>query len=200
MALHQRTGKPIGDLIAGDTMKGVLTSLAISALCLVLTSGAQPSELRNQDQKAQQSRCSEIKFHGLSKYKGARWSRVFTDPEVGPALRALLGRDFGTMKESLKEVSFPDNADSYLDQNGVLTLEGGVAGLYTIMEAKLVIEPCGHIYAGLLDNGERFLFFTNDQQYISKLPTAIEQWRSKVEAARSQNGELPKLPVVFKTK
>lgn len=112
-------------------------------------------------------------------------------------LRALLKTDLRTLKESLKTV---DDSDAYDDKSGVVTLEGGVPGLYTIMEAKLVIEPCGHIYAALLDNGERFLYFTNDQKYLDNLPPGIEQWRSKIETTRSDNGDKSKLPVVFKSK
>jgi hypothetical protein len=150
--------------------------------------------------KVQVAACSETKFHNLNKYKGARWSNVFNDAEVALALRALLKTDLRTLKETLKEVVYPDDSDSYVDQKGVLTLEGGVPQLYTIMEAKLVIEPCGHIYVVLLENGERFLFFTNDQKYLDNLPPAIERWRGKIETTRSENGDKPKLPVVFKSK
>ena len=87
-----------------------------------------------------------------------------------------------------------------MDKNGALTFAGGVEGLYTIMEAKLIIEPCGNIYVAILDEGKQFLYFTNDQKYIDKLPPAIEEWRSNVESRRSQPSEVPKLPVVFKSK
>jgi hypothetical protein len=144
--------------------------------------------------------CAEIKFHALSRYKGAQWSRVFSDGEVAPVLRTLLKGDYGKLKESLKEVSYPEDSMSYMDKNGVLTFEGGVPGLYTIMEAKLIIEPCGNIYAAILDNGKRFLYFTNDQKPIDKLLPAIEEWRIKIESLRSQPSEVPKLPIVFKNK
>ena len=129
-----------------------------------------------------------------------RWSIVFGDPEVAPALRALLKTDYGKLKESLKEVSYPEDSLSYLDKNGVLTFAGGVPGLYTIMEAILIIEPCGNIYAAILDNGKRFLYFTNDQKNVDKLPPAIEQWRTKIESLRSETKEVPKLPIVFRNK
>lgn len=161
---------------------------------------AQSSESKAPASKASKANCAAIKFHALSRYKGEQWWKVFSDREIAPALRALLKSDFGQLKESLKEVSYPENSLSYLDKNGVLTFEGGVPGLYTIMEAKLIIEPCGNIYAAILDDGKRFLYFTNDQKYINKLPPAIEQWRIKIESSRSQPSEVPKLPIVFKNK
>jgi hypothetical protein len=68
------------------------------------------------------------------------------------------------------------------------------------MEAKLIIEPCGNIYAVILDEGKRFLYFSNDRRYIDNLPTAIDEWRLEVESRRSQPSEVPKLPVVFRSK
>jgi hypothetical protein len=35
----------------------------------------------------------------------------------------------------------------------VLTLRGFLPGLFTIMEAMLIVEPCGKIYAAILDEG-----------------------------------------------
>jgi hypothetical protein len=135
----------------------------------------------------------------LSRYKSDGWLRIFSDREVAPALRTLLKSDYGLLKESLKQpIHLEDSDDPFMDKNGALIFEGGVPGLYTIMEAKLIIEPCGNIYAAILDNGERFLYFSNDQKYIDKLPPAIEQWKIGIESRRSQPSEVPKLPVIFK--
>lgn len=180
-------------------MKKLLTSLIIAMLCFAFYSLSSARSARSQAGASKASTdCAAIKFHALSRYRGARWSRVFTDREVAPALRTLLKSDYGLLKESLKEVFYPEDSVSYLDKNGVLTFAGGVPGLYTIMEAKLIIEPCGNIYAAILDNGERFLYFTNDRKYSDELPPAVEQWRVKIESLRSQTSEVSKLPVVFK--
>jgi len=181
-------------------MKKLLTTLIIAVFCFAFHSLSSARSARSQAgaSKASNTECAATKFHLLSRYKGVRWSRVFTDREVAPALRTLLKSNYGLLKESLKEVSYPGDSDSYLDKNGVLTFEGGVPGLYTIMEAKLIIEPCGNIYAAILDEGKRFLYFTNDQDYVDKLPPAIEQWRTRIESLRSQTSEVTKLPIVFK--
>ena len=182
-------------------MKKLLTTLIVFVFCFACHSASSAQSARSQApvSKGSDASCA-IKFHSLSRYKGERWSRVFIDREVAPALKSLLKRDYGLLKESLKEVSYPEDSLSYLDKNGSLTFAGGAPGLYTIMEAKLVIEPCGNIYAAILDEGKRFLYFTNDQEYVDKLPLAIDQWRAKIESLRSESGEVPKLPVIFRIK
>ena len=183
-------------------MKKLLPTLIIAIFCLAIRPAlaVQTNSAQAQGRNASNPDCAAIKFHALNKYKGERWWKVFADREVAPALRTLLRSDYGTLKESLKEVSYPEDSLSYLDNKGVLTLTGGVPGLYTIMEAELIVEPCGNIYAAILDEGQRFLYFTNDRKYIDKLPPAIEQWRVKIEGARSQPSAVPQLPVIFKSK
>jgi hypothetical protein len=182
-------------------MKKLVTILMLSMFCFLShsLSTAQLTKSKASVSKASNAGC-EIKFHSLSRYKSNGWSRIFGDREVAPALTTLLKSDYGLLKESLKQPTYPEDSDSFMDNNGVLTFEGGVPGLYTIMEAEVVIEPCGNIYAVILDNGKRFLYFSNDQKYVDKLPPAIEHWRAGIESRRSQPNEVPKLPVVFKTK
>ena len=182
-------------------MKKLLITLLVSMFCFASHSAicAQTSRSQAPVSKASNANCA-IKFHTLSRYESDWWSRIFSDREVAPALRALLKSNYGLLKESLGQVNHPEDSDSFMNKNGVLTLEGAVKGLYTIMEAKLIIEPCGNIYAAILDEGKQFLYFTNDQKYVGKLPPAIEEWRVGVESRRSQPSEVPKLPVVFKNK
>jgi hypothetical protein len=182
-------------------MKRLLTILMLSMFCVATKSAltAHSTKSRTPFSEASKADC-EIKFHSLSRYKSNGWSRIFSDREVAPALRTLLKSSYGQLKESLQQPAYPEDSDSFMDKNGVLIFEGGAPGLYTIMEAKLVLEPCGNIYAAILDNGERFLYFSNDQKYLDKLPPAIEQWRAGIETRRSQPSEVPKLPVVFKSK
>jgi hypothetical protein len=180
-------------------MKELLTALIVSMFCLEFNSAlfAQSTKSQPPVSKASSANCAK-KFHTLSKYKDKPWG-VFSDREVAPALKVLLKRDFRLLKDSLQRVTYPDSL-SFLDKDGVLILEGGAEHLFTIMEAKLIIEPCGNIYAAILDEGKRFLYFTNDQKYIDKLPPAIDEWRSDVEARRSQPTPAPKLPIVFRNK
>lgn len=188
--------------VSATSMKKLRTALLVLVFCPAFSSTlpAHPARSRLSVRTATGAGCANIKFHYLNKYKGNRWSTIFKDREVAPALRTLLKKDYGLFKESLDNVVEPDDSDNFMDKNGVLTLEGGVKGLYTIMEAALIIEPCGNIYAMFLNEGKRFLYFTNDQKHLDKLPAAIEEWRSNVESRRSQIREEPKLPVIFKSK
>jgi len=167
-------------------------------LVLLLTFSISPTS--HAQTAVASSKCAQPRFHNLNRYKAERWWRVFTDAEVAPALKALLKGDVRTLRESLKEATFPEDSLSYVDKSGVLTLEGGVPGLYTIMEARLVIEPCGNIYAAFLDNGDKFLYFTNDRQQADKLPPAFDQWRKKIEERRNDTRAVPELPVIMKSK
>lgn len=180
-------------------MKKLLTTLIVSMFCVAFNSASRAQSTSSQPRASKTSK-SAIRFHTLSRYKDDRWSTIFRDREVAPALRALLKKDYGLLRDSLGQANYPEDSDSFMDKNGVLKLEGGVKGLYTIMEAALIIEPGGNIYAAILDEGKQFLYFTNDQKYLDKLPPPIEQWRIGVESRRSQPSEVPKLPVVFKNK
>jgi hypothetical protein len=178
-----------------------LSVLVIIAACYVASSLVVPGQSSGASEinrRASKADCDNVKFHNLNRYKH-NWSRVFRDKEVAPVLRRLLKNDYRLLIWSLKSVSYPENSLSYVDPKGVLTLRGFVPGLGTIMEALLVVEPCGNIYVGILDNN-RFLYFSNDKEYIARLSPVIEQWRTGIEQLRSQPEKTPELPVVFKSK
>jgi len=150
--------------------------------------------------EADKPACTQRRFHNLDRYAHQRWYRVFRDKEVGPALRGLLKKDYRNLIESMRRASYPEDSPSYVDRKGVLTLRGFVPGLFTIMEAILIVEPCGNIYAAILDDGERFLYFSNDKEYIDRLPAEVERWRSGIEKLRSEFEKTPQLPIEFKSK
>ena len=175
-----------------------LIFIIASAFALPVSSLGQSVVYSDLKGQASKPLCANIKFHNLNRYKH-NWSKVFRDKEVAPVLRRLLKNDYRLLIWSLKSVSYPENSLSYVDRKGVLALRGFVPGLGTIMEALLVVEPCGNIYAGILDR-DRFLYFSNDKEYIERLSPVIEQWRAGIEQLRSQFERTPELPVVFKSK
>ena len=182
-------------------MKKIFTIIAlISLLCFTVpqVSSAQSKRSQRAATKTNNLNCV-VKFHNLGRYKGNSWSRVFRDREVAPVLKGLLKNDYRKLADSLKSVDYPDSL-SFVDNKGVLRLKGGVPGLYTIMEAILIVEPCGNIYVAILDQGERILYFTNDGEYTGKLPPAIEEWRAGLERARSSTSSQPELPILFKSR
>ena len=142
--------------------------------------------------------CPTPKFPTLSQYKGSGWAKVFKDRAIGPILKTLLKSDYRKLTGNLEQVVYLDN-NTFLDSNGVLRLVGGVPHAYTIAEAILIIEPCGDIYAAILEDGERFLYYTNNREHTANLAPAIQEWISDVEKRRSSISEEPKLPIVFKS-
>jgi hypothetical protein len=184
-------------------MKKLLLCLMFSFLMLTLSKAlyaqfVKSGRLQNASSK---TNCSTIKFRALDKYEGNHWSKVFSDKQVVPVLRRILRTDYKNLISSLDQVKYPDSL-SFVDTNGILILEGGVQGLYTIMEAKLIVEPCGNIYAAILDGGEKILYFSNDKNYSEKLHPTINEWRSDLEKRRKQGISKPEsdLPIVFKNK
>lgn len=143
--------------------------------------------------------CPTPKFPTLSRYKDRNWSKIFRDRAIAPVLRNLLKSDYRKLTGNLEQVVYLDNL-TFLDSNGVLRLVGGVPHAYTIAEAILIIEPCGDIYAAILEDGERFLYYTNNREHADKLAPAIQEWISDVEKRRSGVSEEPKLPIVFKSR
>lgn len=143
--------------------------------------------------------CPTPKFPTLSRYKDRNWSKVFKDGAIAPILRNLLKSDYRKLTGNLKEVVYLDNG-TLVDSNGVLRLVGGVPHAYTIAEAILIIEPCGDIYAAILEDGERFLYYTNNREHADNLAPAIQEWISDVEKRRSSLSEEPRLPIIFKSR
>ena len=173
-----------------------ITLLIITGfLVLPITSSAQTTS----STPVSKSKCAKVKFHNLNRYKHA-WSRVFQDREVASSLKILLKKDYRKLVENIRRASYPEDSLSFVDRNGVLTVRGFVPGLFTIMEGMLIVEPCGNMYVAILDDGDRFLYFSNDKEYVARLPPAIDEWRVSIEKARSTLEKKPELPVVFRSK
>lgn len=85
-------------------MKKLLTTLIVSVFCFVCYSASSP-QTAAQVSKGSDASCA-IKFHSLSRYKGERWSRVFSDREVAPTLRALFEARLRIIKKREPEGSF----------------------------------------------------------------------------------------------
>jgi hypothetical protein len=169
-------------------------------LATPLPSSAQSAGPQQINKAAGNPDCAKVKFHNLGRYKDDKWWRVFQDEEVAPALKALLKKDYPKLTQNMKRATYPEDSLSFVDRKGVLTLRGFVPGLFTIMEAMLIVEPCGNIYTAILDEGDQFLYFSNDQEYVDRLPPSIEEWRTGIEQARSKFQKQPELPVVYKSK
>lgn len=172
-----------------------ITALYVASPTCV-AQAAKPTQIS----RAGKPDCTKVKFHRLNQYSHQGWARLFRDREVTKVLRPLLGKDYRLLIENMQQVSYSEDSLSLVDRKGVLTLRGFVPGLFTISEAMLIVEPCGKIYTAILDQGERFLYFSNDKEYLDRLPAAIEQWRNSIEEVRNRPERKAPLPIEFKSK
>jgi hypothetical protein len=177
----------------------VVRLVVVSLFALPQLQFAQSAKVDPGAKQAINPDCATVKFHSLKRYKGEKWALVFKDAEVAPVLKILLKKNYSKLTENLSQVTYPDSL-SFVDQQGILTLQGFVQGLATISEAILIVEPCGNVYATILDDGERFLYYTNDGKYVGSLPPIIAAWKNQIEKSRSQTTKEPELPVVFMSK
>jgi len=61
-----------------------------------------------------------------------------------------------------------------------IVIEGGVRGLYTLMEGIVIIDPIGNYYIGsIIGGGEKVRIYTNDPAYKNKTHELIDEWRSR---------------------
>jgi hypothetical protein len=137
-----------------------------------------PHQHQTSSTSPNKSSSQAIQFPNLGKYKGAspNLKALFKDIQITTALRQLLKRDYQKLIDNLENV---DIIEPLVNKDGILIVSGGVSGAYTIAEAIFIIEPRGHIYAAILDDGDRVLYFTNDTSLKDKLPPAIEEWRER---------------------
>lgn len=63
---------------------------------------------------------------------------------------------------------------------GAKVVNGGVRGLYSIMEAIIITdEKNGFIYAAAIKDGEEVIYYTNNKKFAAQLPKTIEVWREQ---------------------
>ncbi len=171
----------------------MLTSLLLSVCLVGHLAFPSPVYTAAQDQPTtsshNNSRSQAIRFPNLSKYKGdnPNLKALFKDRQITTALRRLLKKDYQKLIDNLESV---DITEPLVDKNGILRVSGAMPHLYTISEAIFVIEPRGHIYAAILDGGERILYFTNDMSLRDKLPATLDEWRERFK----------EVPIVHKSK
>jgi hypothetical protein len=122
--------------------------------------------------------CAQPKYKNLSKYAGDNPDvrALFKDAEIAGALKALLKNDYQKLVGNMENI---DITNPLVDRKGALTVAGGVPGAYTIAEGIFRIEPCGNVYAAILDQGKKVIFYTNDPAYVMERPDFVEKWRER---------------------
>lgn len=89
-------------------------------------------------------------------------------------LYSLTGQYYDRLRECISASGEVENLDSFVAD----VLQGGVRGLFTIMEGIVIRGKYGELWAAFIeDNVVRY--FTTQQEWKSRLPKTIEKWREK---------------------
>jgi hypothetical protein len=99
---------------------------------------------------------------------------VLQNDEQEQAFSRLAGKDYDLFLESFQLIAEKDDLDNF----GASVHSGGVRGLFTIVEAIVMVGSQGKIWAAVIDD-EAVKYFTNDPDYAARLPKTIESWRER---------------------
>ena len=100
-------------------------------------------------------------------------------------LRKLTGDAYAFFINSTQLTS----EDTDLDNFKAKVFSSGVRGLYTSMENIIMIDSSKNIWAAVINN-DTVLYYTNNKDYIKKLPKTIDNWRANFKT----------YPVIYKSK
>ncbi len=98
--------------------------------------------------------------------------------------RALVGDNY----ESFVQTTQLTSKDDDLDTLNASVMASGIRGLFTSMENIIMINDENEIWAAVILDDNKVLYFTNSTQYKDKLPATIEHWRENFKD----------YPVIFK--
>ncbi|MFK2827257.1 S-layer homology domain-containing protein [Bacillus sp. B190/17] len=100
---------------------------------------------------------------------------VFSSEVQDKKFQQLTGSDYQIFVDNMQMIA----ADSYdTEVNGVIKA-GGVRGLYTFMEAIIIIGNDGHYYGAAIKDADTVHYYTTNPNYKNKLPKSIVSWKSR---------------------
>jgi uncharacterized protein len=98
---------------------------------------------------------------------------ILTAPQE-QAFKQLVGKDYPLFAETFQLI----NEEQDLDGLQARVYSAGVKGMFTLMEAILMVCPDGSLLAAVIDD-DKVKYFSSHPQYKTRLPKTIEQWRSR---------------------
>ena len=99
---------------------------------------------------------------------------IFKTEKEDSLFRALTGDKYKSFVYSTQTTSEEGDGDSL----NAKVYSSGVTGLYTISENIIMIDSINTIWAAVL-YGEKVYYFTNSDEYKTRLPKTIEAWRQR---------------------
>jgi len=98
---------------------------------------------------------------------------IFTVKDQDSIFRSLVGSSYSLFVNSTQLTSVDDDLDSM----NTVVRSSGVRGLFTLMENIIMIDSANNIWAAVINDKQKVLYFTNSKVYKNKLPKTIDNWR-----------------------
>lgn len=98
---------------------------------------------------------------------------IFKTKDQDSIFRSLVGGSYSLFVNSTQLTSEDDD----LDRMNAVVKSSGIRGLFTLMENIIMIDSVNNIWAAVIDDKQRVLYFTNSKVYKNKLPKTIDNWR-----------------------
>lgn len=98
----------------------------------------------------------------------------------------MVGRDYQWFVDSMGMVTQEEDLDGF----GAKVYQGTVRGLSTIVEAIIMFNGAGKMWAAVID-GEVVKYYTTDPDFKNKLPRTIEKWRGLFKEKKVLNMSAP---------
>jgi hypothetical protein len=91
-------------------------------------------------------------------------------------LYSITGQFYSAISSCFHRISEADSSDNFVAK----VLIGAPPGLFTIMEAIVMREEGGALWAAYIDAEKNVVrYFTTEHRYKGKLPSTIENWRER---------------------
>lgn len=99
---------------------------------------------------------------------------IFETKKEDSIFRYLVGNSYPLFVNSTQLTSEDDDLDGF----DATVRSSGVRGLFTFMENIIMIDSSNNIWAAVIDDNKVY-YFTNKQEYKSRLPKTINNWRQR---------------------
>ena len=98
---------------------------------------------------------------------------IFTTIDQDSIFRSLVGGSYSLFVNSTQLTSEDDDLDSM----NTVVKSSGIRGLFTLMENMIMIDSVNNIWAAVIDDKQKVLYFTNSKVHKNRLPKTIDNWR-----------------------
>lgn len=110
-------------------------------------------------------------FDRLASFSGKRVEDIFEQSELGGAVEALMGKYYSRLVENLRV-----SGKVGIDAAGDLYVFGMAPQKEAVEEAILHLTRAGGVHAAILTQGEKVLYFSNQDEFKKKLVPTVQQF------------------------